>query len=208
MPPFLWVMAGGALVLGAGGYLLGRPSLERPYGEMTDAAVNVVDTTISMDAEPVEDGSIRTPQDSGVTSEQASIQKASIYIYSTKVGNLRVNGRVVGRTPIRVDDLSPGKVEFVVYDGACSIREILHLKPGDNGNRKLNVESGEIEFRVPSGTRITLDGEDLGLAPISDVKACAGEHRARFEDPTSHELTTKQIRLKANEHKIYRLDNE
>jgi serine/threonine-protein kinase len=199
MPPLVWAIAGaagGVLALSTSGYLLARPGRDRPDTEVSPATAPDASSQASH-------------EDSGALVRQpTSLSGATVFFRSIPAGNLRVNGKVVGRTPMQVVDLPAGKVVVQVFGDDFSREETFDLQPGDNGTKQLTVRRATIQFRVQPYAIVTLDGQELGQTPLPAIKVYEGEHQARFWNPSLHKTIIRKIQIQAGENKIYPLTIE
>ena len=117
---------------------------------------------------------------------------ASITILSAPSGaSVSVKSEVRGITPITLKDLEPGQVTFLLkLDGYERTYENVHLKPGENGVKTIQMERlvGFLSITSnPEGAEVVLDGgENLGQTPISRRRLPIGEHKYVVQHPDYH----------------------
>jgi hypothetical protein len=118
-----------------------------------------------------------------------------LLVKSTPSGaQVRVDGRVRGKTPLILHDLPLKVVRVTVEHGGFHAEEqrvaLSAAKPTVTVDAKLTplappvpvVTTGSllIESR-PAGARVFLDGRDLGTTPVSVPEVAPGAHRVRIE---------------------------
>jgi serine/threonine-protein kinase len=107
---------------------------------------------------------------------------SSLTVESAPPGQVKVNGRSYGQSPVKVQNLPPGDVKIEVFDRAqgFSKSESFTLSPGDNGVKRITVGRGRLEFRIRPYATVYLDGKLLGQTPIDPVDAFEGPHSIRL----------------------------
>ena len=107
---------------------------------------------------------------------------ASFEIESSPRGLVRVNGKLVGSSPVRLKNQLPGSVQIEVYNTAkaFSRQQTFELSPGDNGTKRVVIEQGMIEFRIRPYATVLLDGKRLGVTPFPAVPAYEGHHAVQL----------------------------
>jgi len=118
-----------------------------------------------------------------------------LLVKSTPPGaQVRVDGRVRGKTPLILRDLPLKVVRVTVEHGGFHAEEqrvaLTAAKPTVTVDAKLTplappapvATTGSllIESR-PTGARVFLDGQDLGTTPVSVPEVAPGAHRVRLE---------------------------
>jgi eukaryotic-like serine/threonine-protein kinase len=107
---------------------------------------------------------------------------ASFRIESAPVGQVKVNGRFVGVSPIQVSGLKPGPVEVEVYDSRLGLKKVERFTAtaGDNGTRKIVAAAATVEFRVRPWATVFLNGRPLGQTPLPAAEVFEGTHTVRL----------------------------
>jgi hypothetical protein len=107
---------------------------------------------------------------------------ASFEVESSPPGLVRVNGKLVGPSPVRLEDQVPGPVQIEVYDTekAFSRQQTFELSPGDNGTKRVVIEEGTVEFQIRPHAIVWLDGRRLGVTPFPAIPAYEGHHAVQL----------------------------
>jgi hypothetical protein len=84
---------------------------------------------------------------------------------------VRVNGTVRGRTPLRISDLDPGSYDFeVVKKGYTPYHKSARLEAESDYTMKVTLPTTVNSLRVlsqPPGVSVTVNGEPKGKTPIT-----------------------------------------
>lgn len=107
---------------------------------------------------------------------------ASFEVVSVPAAQVKVNGRFVSMSPAKVMNVQPGEVRVEVYDSKAgfSKAQTFNLTAGDNGQKRIVVEQGTLEFRIRPYATVFLDGKPLGQTPIPPVPVYEGTHEIRM----------------------------
>ncbi len=96
-----------------------------------------------------------------------------------------MGGKPVGKTPIRLTDVSPGDHTFSIQAPMHeSLEGRFHFRAGQNHlvHGALVSSRGLFEIQsTPLGASVVMDGEAIGLTPIELEGVAPGVHRLRFE---------------------------
>ena len=115
-------------------------------------------------------------------SKDRPLGMASFGVESVPPGQIFVNGKLVGSSPVRVKSLAAGQVRVEVLNSAAgfSKEEVFTVDAGDNGTKRIVVESASLEFRVRPYATVFLDGKLLGQTPFPPVHVYEGKHSVRL----------------------------
>ena len=115
-------------------------------------------------------------------SKDRPLGMASFGVESVPAGQIFVNGKLVGSSPVRVKSLAAGQVRVEVLNSAAgfSKEEVFTVDAGDNGTKRIVVESASLEFRVRPYATVFLDGKLLGQTPFPPVHVYEGKHSVRL----------------------------
>jgi eukaryotic-like serine/threonine-protein kinase len=107
---------------------------------------------------------------------------ASFGVESRPRGLVRINGKLVGLSPVRIQNQSPGTVQVEVSnpEKAFLKQQTFQLNAGDNGTKVVLVEKGTLEFNIEPSATVLLDGKRLGETPLPPVQAYEGRHSIRL----------------------------
>lgn len=92
-----------------------------------------------------------------------------------------VDGRAVGRSPLTVP-LAPGRHMLTFLDEARGLRTARMIdvrSTPDTVTFRIRLGMGSILVHAPAGARVTLDGQELGTAPVPEKTLFEGEHHLR-----------------------------
>jgi hypothetical protein len=97
------------------------------------------------------------------------------------------NGKAVGRTPIVLPGVDPGRHQLVlVLDGHLTVSESVDVRAGQPFwvTRTLDELVGTLEVvTAPSGARLELDGVPIGNSPQRLPRVRVGRHRVAVHHP-------------------------
>ena len=140
----------------------GRHTIELRYGTGT----RVVPVEISAGVQTEQ----RLTWGNGFTSGQASIT-------STPVGSkVSIDGRLMGKTPLTVSDLLPGKHEVTVEGDGGSVSTMLMVEAGQTTELEVPVYAGWASVLSPVQLDILLEGKLVGSTEIEKLMLKPGKH--------------------------------
>ena len=140
----------------------GRHTIELRYGTGT----RVVPVEISAGVQTEQ----RLSWGNGFTSGQASIS-------STPAGSkVSIDGRLMGKTPLTVSDLLPGKHEVTVEGENGSVSTMLMVEAGQTTELDVPVYAGWASVLSPVQLDILLDGKLMGSTEIEKLMLKPGRH--------------------------------
>ena len=146
----------------------GRHTIELRYGTGT----RVVPVEISAGVQTEQ----RLTWGNGFTSGQASIS-------STPAGSkVSIDGRLMGKTPLTVSDLLPGKHEVTVEGEKGSVSTMLMVEAGQTTELDVPVYAGWASVLSPVQLDILLDGKLVGSTEIEKLMLKPGKHNARARE--------------------------
>jgi serine/threonine-protein kinase len=100
-----------------------------------------------------------------------SQEPATLRVVTRPWAEVFVDGQSRGYTPrVRELRLSPGTHRLRFDNPLCEpIEEVLHVSPGESVSRELTLRVHKAEVRIiaPEGSRILVDGTELGVAPLA-----------------------------------------
>jgi serine/threonine-protein kinase len=107
---------------------------------------------------------------------------ASFGVESRPRGLVRVNGKLVGLSPVRIQNHPPGSIQVEVSnpEKAFLKQQTFELNAGDNGTKVVLVEKGTLEFNIHPSAMVLLDGKRLGQTPLPPIQAYEGKHSIRL----------------------------
>jgi len=107
---------------------------------------------------------------------------ASFGVESRPRGLVRVNGKLVGLSPVRIQNQPPGAIQVEVSnpEKAFLKQQTFELNAGDNGTKVVLVEKGTLEFNIQPSAMVLLDGKRLGQTPLPPIQAYEGKHSIRL----------------------------
>ncbi len=140
----------------------GRHTIELRYGTGT----RVVPVEISAGVQTEQ----RLTWGNGFTTGQASISS------STAGAKVMIDGRVMGKTPLTVSDLLPGKHEVTVEGETGSVSTMLIVEAGQTTELDVPVYAGWASVLSPVQLDILLDGKLVGSTEIEKLMLRPGRH--------------------------------
>jgi serine/threonine-protein kinase len=100
-----------------------------------------------------------------------SQEPATLRVVTRPWAEVFVDGQSRGYTPrVRELRLAPGTHRLRFDNPLCEpIEEVLHVSPGESVSRELTLRVHKAEVRIiaPDGSRILVDGTELGVAPLA-----------------------------------------
>ncbi|PTL80926.1 protein kinase [Vitiosangium sp. GDMCC 1.1324] len=156
-----------------------KPELMEPEdaGE-TEAAVKF-NAPVLIEAEPVDAGVRVANRDAGPSAPVIAPTLVELVV-NPEVA-VSIDGRAVGRSPLKVP-LAPGRHTLTLTDetkGLRTARMIDVRATPDPVSFTIRLGMGSVLIHAPTGSRVSLDGEDLGTAPVSEKTLFEGEHRMK-----------------------------
>ncbi|HYO72352.1 MAG TPA: protein kinase [Archangium sp.] len=137
------------------------------------------DTPVLLEAEP------QPPPDAGVRVAAApaapTVPPTPVEILVNPDVAVSVDGKSVGRSPLTIP-LAPGRHLLNFLDEARGLRTARMIdvrSTPDTVTFRIRLGMGSILVHAPSGAKVTLDGQDLGTAPVSEKTLFEGQHHLR-----------------------------
>lgn len=94
--------------------------------------------------------------------------------------DVKVDGQLVGRTPLTWPKLTPGKHTVEISrQGVVPVRKTVNVGPAGKAELSipLRVPQGRLTLTTkPDGAQIVLSGQVLGTTPVKNMDLAAGEH--------------------------------
>ncbi|HZH14434.1 MAG TPA: PEGA domain-containing protein, partial [Archangium sp.] len=157
-----------------------KPPPTAPEDMATDAGDDLrFDTPVLLEAAP------QSPPDSGVRVAAApaapTVPPTPVEILVNPDVTVSVDGKAVGRSPLTVP-LAPGRHMLTFLDearGLKTARMIDVRSTPDPVTFRIRLGMGSLLVHAPSGARVSLDGQSLGTAPVSEQTMFEGEHHLR-----------------------------
>jgi hypothetical protein len=140
----------------------GRHTIELRYGTGT----RVVPVEISAGVQTEQ----RLTWGNGFTTGQASITS------TPKGSQVSIDGRVLGRTPLVVSDLLPGKHEVTIESESGTVTQMLMIEAGQTTELDVPVYAGWVSVLSPVELQITLGGRLIGTTEIEKLLLKPGHH--------------------------------
>jgi serine/threonine-protein kinase len=178
----LAVAAGALLLLSAVGTVWSVRQKPPPVPEdvATDAGDDLrFDTPVLLEAGP------QSPPDAGVRVAAApaapTVPPTPVEILVNPDVTVSVDGKAVGRSPLTVP-LAPGRHMLTFLDearGLKTARMIDVRSTPDTVTFRIRLGMGSLLVHAPSGAQVSLDGQSLGTAPVSEKTMFEGEHHLR-----------------------------
>jgi len=93
---------------------------------------------------------------------------ATVRFESSPPLRVRVDGRILGTTPLVVRMPEAGPVDVELFDTGLGLTRVEHveLTAGDNGVRRVTFGKGAIDFQVQAGITVYVDAKKVGVAPF------------------------------------------
>ncbi len=164
---------------------------QRQAADKPQQLTNIVSSTDPAPSpSPVAERPTADPAPAEEPSESASERRnsastrsaASFGVESRPRGLVRVNGKLVGLSPVRIQNQPPGPIQVEVSnpEKAFLKQQTFELNAGDNGTKVVLVEKGTLEFNIEPSAMVLLDGKRLGKTPLPPIQAYEGKHSIRL----------------------------
>ena len=164
-------------------------SLEPKVPARREELTNIVSST----SQPQQPDPDRTGEASEVSPERERYPAtASFRVDSRPRGLVRINGKLVGLSPVKIQNQPIGTVWVEVSnpEKAFIKQQSFELAAGDNGTKVVMVAKGTVEFNIRPSATVVLDGKRLGDTPLPPVQAYEGRHSLRLVNrETNHEVS-------------------
>ncbi|WNG57750.1 protein kinase [Archangium gephyra] len=203
------VAVGAVLLLSAVGAVWSVRQKPPPGAEDmgTDAGEELrFDTPVLLEAAP------QSPPDAGVRVAAApaapTVPPTPVEIIVNPDVTVSVNGKAMGRSPLTVP-LAPGRHMLSFLDearGLNSARMIDVRSTPDTVTFRIRLGMGSILVHAPSGSKVTLDGQSLGTAPVSEKTLFEGEHHLRVTQNDA--VWEKSFVLPGDQRMVFNVDFE
>jgi eukaryotic-like serine/threonine-protein kinase len=134
--------------------------------------------------------------------------KASLELVSEPPAMLRVNGKTVGRSPVKLSDLKPGRLEVEAFDPKLgfSRKETLQAKAGHNPSHTIRIGQGRLAVWVRPYATVFLNGKELGQTPFAPVPVWEGRHTLRLVNAALAKDVSLEVTVKAGEERVVKRD--
>jgi hypothetical protein len=160
----------------------GRHTIELRYGTGT----RVVPVEISAGVQTEQ----RLTWGNGFTTGQASITS------TPKGSQVSVDGRVLGKTPLVVSDLLPGKHEVTIESESGSVTQMLMIEAGQTTELDVPVYAGWVSVLSPVQLQITLGGRLIGTTEIEKLLLKPGHHTLGLVNESLGYSGTVEVRVR------------
>lgn len=203
------VVAVGALLLVSGVGTVWSVRQKPPPPETEDAGEDPrFDTPVLLEAAPQP----QAPTDAGVRVTAAppapGVPPTPVEIIVNPDVSVSVDGRALGRSPLTVP-LAPGRHMLTFVDearGLKTARMIDVRATPDPVTFRIRLGMGSILVHAPSGAQVTLDGQALGTAPVSEKTMFEGEHHLRVTQ--NEAVWEKSFMLPGDQRLVFNVDFE
>lgn len=160
----------------------GRHTIELRYG----TATRVVPVEISAGVQTEQ----RLSWGNGFSTGQAQIT-------STPAGSkVSIDGRQMGKTPLTVSDLLPGKHEVTVEGETGSVSAMLMVEAGETTELDVPVYAGWVSVLSPVQLDILLDGKLIGSTEIEKLMLKPGRHKLDLENESLGYRGSVEVRVR------------
>jgi eukaryotic-like serine/threonine-protein kinase len=208
-PTPIAVAVGAVLLVSAVGTVWSLRQKPPPIEDMgTDAGEELrFDTPVLLEAAP------QSPPDAGVRVAAAPAAPTvpptpvEIFVNPDDVA-VSVDGKAMGRSPLTIP-LAPGRHTLNFLDEARGLRTARMIdvrSTPDTVTFRIRLGMGAILVHAPSGSKVTLDGQDLGTAPVSEKTMFEGEHHLRVTQNES--VWEKTFMLPGDQRLVFNVDFE
>jgi serine/threonine-protein kinase len=139
---------------------------------LEDSSEFTLEPSVMLTAEP------ETPKDAGVRvpSKAPAISSVTELFVNPDV-DVSINGRVIGRTPLTVP-LPLGRHTLTLTDASKGLKTARMIDITHDGTSTFHIRlgMGSVLVHAPAGSRISLDGKEVGTAPLAEMTLFEGVH--------------------------------
>nr|WP_095981537.1 protein kinase [Melittangium boletus] len=182
MPSALISAVGAVLFVSAVGLIWsirGRPELS--VTDDTGAPVDIAAPVLIVE-EPIDAGvPAPAPTKVGAAAPAATVPSTPVEILVNPDVAIAIDGRNMGHTPLQVP-LSPGRHMLTFTDEAKGLRTARLIDVRATTEKvtfNIRLTMGSVLIHAPTGAQVTLDGRQLGKAPVVEQTMFEGEHSLR-----------------------------
>lgn len=144
-----------------------------------------------------EDEDVRRELDRARAMDQATRQ-GSLRVDCAQKAVVKLDGRVVGETPLELTGVAVGRRRVVVEAfGGQEIKE-LEIKPRTTSTLYLTVQGGGMVVRCSPAAEVFLDGRPMGQGPLELLNLALGPHKVEARAP-GHRTQAVEVVLMAGE---------
>ena len=180
-----------------------EPQIPAPREELT----NIVSSTAQQTPSPGPPEPDRSGEGAQASPEpEGHSTTASFRVDSHPRGLVRVNGKLVGLSPVKVQNQPVGTVWIEVSnpEKAFVKQQSFELASGDNGTKVVMVAKGTVEFNIRPSATVLLDGKRLGDTPLPPVQAYEGRHSIRLVNRESNREVSLDFVVKPGRTNIFK----
>jgi hypothetical protein len=112
-----------------------------------------------------------------ITSSEITFSYASLDVNSAPTGmSVQLNGRSLGKTPFKANELIPSKYEVIVTDGENRFSEQITLSPDENAKKVFEFRYSDVQLStIPPGATVSRNGKGIGTSPLIIRRLVGGE---------------------------------
>jgi serine/threonine-protein kinase len=182
-PTALLVTAIGAVLLlsGVGAIWSTRQKPAPTESEEAQAEASHLAPSELLTAEP------QAAKDAGVSPPKApapaapTVPPSMVEIFVSPDVDVSLEGKALGRTPLTIP-LPRGHYTLTLTDparGLVRTARMIDITHDGTSTFRIRLGMGSVLVHAPQGARISLDGQDKGTAPLSEMTMFEGEHHLR-----------------------------
>jgi serine/threonine-protein kinase len=142
------------------------------------------------------------PPDENTAARPANGVNAGALAVSSNVrANVYLDGRLVGKTPLRLADVPRGdhrlRVVYRVPEGTAVKELVVPVMAGVLTDRKVNFGRGRLNIRVSPWAEVKVDGRRVGVTPLKPISLLEGEHEVTLANSELKAKKTVRVTVEA-----------
>jgi serine/threonine-protein kinase len=178
------VSLGAAVVVSRGKLPVNFPTFDEPQDAGTFlpsvSPMPPSDALALTDAGPVADAGLPNEDGGADAGSEGGVDAGTELelIVDPRVEALLPDGGVLGRTPVTVP-LTPGRYLLSLSNPPLGINtsRTVTVNPTGHTTVRIYLNKGYVNIRAPEGGVVTVDGHNVGTAPVDELDLYEGQHR-------------------------------
>lgn len=141
------------------------------------------------------------PPDKPVAAPTPGANAGALAVSSNVRANVYLDGRMVGKTPLRLPDVPRGdhrlRVVYRVPEGTAVKELVVPVMAGVLTDRKVNFGRGRLNVRVAPWAEVKVDGRRVGITPLKPISLLEGEHEVTLANSELKAKKTVRVTVEA-----------
>jgi serine/threonine-protein kinase len=106
------------------------------------------------------------------------VQAGRLRIEAAPALDVSIEGVPMGRTPLVLAGLAPGRYQTTFSDTRLNVRRRRTVTVPNHGEQvyKFELESGKLSIKADEPVQVSIDDQEVGTTPIAPLQLCEGDH--------------------------------